>query len=110
MPEISTFSGIEDLETHLKAFQAQMLISGGLNAIKYKMLQGSFTGMALKWFSGIPNGTINSFREFSQLFGEQFVANMVKPPRMGDLFDVRQKEGEPLKKYLKRFCEISEDE
>jgi len=53
-----------------------------------------------------PDGTIQSFQEFSQLFGEKFAANVVKPPRMADLFDVRQREGESLKGYLNRFCEI----
>jgi len=107
MPKMPAFSGLEDPETHLKAFQAQMLISGGSDAIRCKVLQGTFTRTTLKWFSGLLDGTIQSFQEFSQLFGEQFAANVVKPPRMADLFDVRKREGEPLKEYLNRFCEIS---
>jgi len=63
--------------------------------------------MALKWFSGIPYGTVNSFRDFAIRFEEQVAANKVKPPHMNDLFDIKQKEGESLKEYLNRFCEVS---
>jgi len=106
-PKMLAFSGLEDLETHLKAFQAHMLNLGGSDAIRYKMLQGTFTRTALKWFSGLLDGTIHSFQEFYQMFGEQFAANIITPPRIADLFDIKQKESEPLKEYLNHFCEVS---
>jgi len=34
------------------------------------------------------------------------MANIIRPPRISDLFDVKQKKGEPLKEYLNRFCEV----
>ena len=107
MPKIPPFSGVEDPETHLKVFQAQMLISRGSDAVRCKLLQATFTGTALRWFSGISDEAISSFQEFSQLFEEQFAAHIVKPPRIANLFDITQKDGEPLKLFLNRFCEIS---
>jgi len=51
-PKIVFFFGVEDPESHRKAFRAQMIISGGFDAIRYKMHMGTFTGTTLQWFSG----------------------------------------------------------
>jgi len=41
------------------------------------------------------------------MFKEQFPANKVEPPRLANLFDVQQREKEPCKDYLNRFCVVS---
>ena len=60
MPKI-VFTGLEDPKAHLTTFNAQMLISGGTNAMHCKMFMGTFTGTVLQWFVGLPNGHITSF-------------------------------------------------
>jgi len=70
------------------------------------MFIGTFTGTTLQWFSGIPDGQITSFPQFSRMFREQLSVNKVKPPRLYDLFSIRQREGEALKDYLNRFCMV----
>ena len=75
-PKIA-FTGVEDPESHLTTFNAQMIISG------------TFTGTAIQWFSGLPDGHISSFAHFAKLFREQFHANRVKPPILYDFFNVR---------------------
>jgi len=106
-PKISLFSGVEDPESHLKEFQAQMIIFGGSDAIRCKMLMDTFTRTTLQWFSGIPDGHITSFPQFSRMFKEQFSANKVNPPRLYDLLNVKQREGESIKEYLNRYCAVS---
>jgi len=66
--KMTPYSRSRDPETHLKGFGAQMLISGGSDVIRYKMFVGILTRMTLQWFSIIPNGTIDSFQTFFQLF------------------------------------------
>jgi len=68
---------------------------------------GTFTGTTLQWLSGIPNGQITSFSQFSKMFREQFSVNKVKPPRLYDLFNVKQREKEALKDYLNRLCTVT---
>jgi len=68
VPKVTSYAGTGDLEAYLKAFAAQMLISGGFDVIHYKMFVGTLTGMVLQWFSRTPVGTIDSFHNFSQLF------------------------------------------
>jgi len=78
-PKIALFSGVEDPESHLKAFRAQMIIFAGSDAIRCKMLMRTFTGTTLQLFSGIPDGNITSFPQFSRMCNEQFSANKVNP-------------------------------
>jgi len=84
-----------------------MLISGGSDAIYCKMFVRTFTGIALKWFSKIPNVTISSLIEFSQVFLERFAVNRPKQLQLVDMFDVRQGLDETLKHFLNRFCDVS---
>ena len=42
-PKITLFTGMEDPDSHLKAFRAQMIISSGSDAIQCKMFMGTFT-------------------------------------------------------------------
>ena len=65
-PKIDFFSSVGDPESHLKAFRNQMIFFGGLDAIRCKMLMGTFTGIALQCFSGILDGHITSFPQFSR--------------------------------------------
>ena len=42
-----TFTGVEDPETRLTAFNAQMIISGGSDTIRCKMFMSTFTGTTI---------------------------------------------------------------
>ena len=48
-PKITTFIGVEDSESHLTAFNAQMIISGGLDTVRCKMFMSTFTGTTIQW-------------------------------------------------------------
>ena len=67
------------------------------------MFMGRFPGTTLQWFSGLPDGHITSFDQFSELFREQFSINPGKPPILYDLFSVKLRRGESLKNYLNRL-------
>ena len=105
-PKIA-FTGVEDPESHLTAFNAHMIISGRSNFMRCKMPMGTFTGTTIQWFSGLPDGHISSFAQFAKLFREQFHANRVKPLVLYDLFNVHHREGETLKDYLNRFWDFT---
>jgi len=102
-----TFTMVEDPECHHTAFNAQMIILGGPDAVWCKMFMGTFMGTKIQWFSGLPDGHITSFAQFAKLFREQFYANRVKHPVLYDLFNVRQRERETLKDNLNRFWALT---
>jgi len=64
------FSRGEDPGNHLTALNAQMLIYAGTYTIHCKMFMGTFTGTTLQWFSGLPDGHLTSFDQFSELSRE----------------------------------------
>jgi len=97
------FTGMEDPEAHLTAFHTQMVLVGGSDAARCKLFMSTFTGMAMDWFISLRNGHITSFRQLSQLFREQYLANKAPSQVSYDLFDVKQYQGETLKKYINRF-------
>jgi len=97
------FTGVEDLETNLTTFNAQMMISGGPDVMHCKIFMGTFTSTTLQWFVGLPDGHITSFDQFSGLFREQFIFNQAQPPVSFDLFGIKQRQGEALKDFLNRF-------
>ncbi|XP_068486579.1 uncharacterized protein [Phaseolus vulgaris] len=98
-----TFTGMEDPEAHLTTFHIQMMLVGGSDAVTCKLFMGTLTRMAMDWFISLPDGHITSFAQLSQLFREQYIANRAPPPVSYDLFDVKQYQGETLKKYINRF-------
>jgi len=107
IPKVTPFTGKGDPESHLKAFRAQMLISGGNDALRCKMFVGTLTGTTLKWFSKIPNGSITTFSDFSRLFMDRFSVNRPKQLQIAYMFDIKQKPEETLKQFLNRFYDAS---
>jgi len=83
------FKIVENPENHLTTFNVQMIIFGGTYAIHCKMFMGTFTSTSLQWFSGLPNGHITSFDQFSELFREQFSVNQAQPLISFDFFNVK---------------------
>jgi len=98
-----TFTGMEDPEAHLTAFYTQMMLVGGSDAVRCKLFMSTLTGMAMDWFTSLPEGHITSFAQLSRLFREQYLANRAPTPVSYDLFDVKQYQGETLKEYISRF-------
>ncbi|XP_068476196.1 uncharacterized protein [Phaseolus vulgaris] len=99
----ASFTGVEDPEQHLTAFNTQMMLSGGSDAVYCKMFMSTLQGTALEWFVSLPTGHITSFQQFSKLFVDQYIVNKAPPKVSYDLFDVRQYQGESLRDYLNRF-------
>ncbi|RDX90197.1 hypothetical protein CR513_27964, partial [Mucuna pruriens] len=81
----------------------QIYISGGNDKISCKLFPGTLRGVAMQWMSTLPPRSIQTFRDLAGSFLSQFAANKVKRLEVADLFDIKQGEGESLKKYLARF-------
>jgi len=92
---MAPYLGSGDPKTHVKAFGAQMLIVEAFDAVRCKMFVGTLIGTTLQWFSRIPDGTVDSLQTFSQL-SLTICSESGQAPKLADLFDIRQKEGESL--------------
>jgi len=89
VPKVS-FSIVEDLEAYLTAFHTQLMLTGGSDAVYYKMLMSTLLGTALEWFVSLPDGHITTFEQFAMLFREQYLVNKAPTRLSYDVFDVKQ--------------------
>ncbi|XP_068473839.1 uncharacterized protein [Phaseolus vulgaris] len=98
-----TFTGTEDPEANLTAFDTQMMLVGGSDAVRCKLFMSTLVGTTMDWFISLPDGHVTSFPQLTKLFRAQYIANRAPPSISYDLFDVRQYQGESLKEFLHRF-------
>ena len=101
-PKVS-FTGVEDPEAHLTAFHTHMMLTGGFDAVYYKLLMSTLAGATLEWFVSLPVGHITTFDQFATLFREQYLVNKALTRLSYDVFDIKQYQGESMKDYLNRF-------
>ncbi|KAL0446391.1 UNVERIFIED_CONTAM: hypothetical protein Slati_1767000 [Sesamum latifolium] len=73
------------------------------DGIKCQVFVTTFAQDGQQWFNQLPSTVIGSFQEFCSLFLHQFASSRKHRKTELSLFSIRQKEGEPLKEYLKRF-------
>jgi len=85
-----TFTGVEDLEAYLTAFHTQMMLTGGSDAVYYKLFMSTLAGVALEWFVSLPDGHITTFDQFATLFREQYLVNKAPTRLSYDVFDIKQ--------------------
>jgi len=51
-----TFTGAQDPEAHITAFDTQMMLSGCSDAMHCKLFMSTLSGTALDWFVSLPDG------------------------------------------------------
>ena len=61
--------------------------------------------MAMRWFDGLKEGSINSFKELTRVFGARFVTCSRVPRPLDSLLSMTMREGETLKTYSDRYQE-----
>jgi len=84
-----TFTGVEDLEAHLTAFQTQMMLTRGSDAVYRKLLMSTLAVTTLEWFVSLPDEHITTFDQFATLFREQYLLNRTPPRISYDVFDIK---------------------
>lgn len=63
----------------------------------------TLTGLALTWYTLLPNGSIHSFAELEAKFLSHFMASRRQEKSNFHLLSITQQEGESLSAYLQRF-------
>ncbi|KAL0456230.1 UNVERIFIED_CONTAM: hypothetical protein Slati_0962200 [Sesamum latifolium] len=102
-PTIAEYDGTTDPPEHLSRFENAALLHRYTDGIKCRVFITTFARAAQQWFNQLPVGAIGSFQEFQSLFLHQFASSQKLRKIELSLFVVRQKDNEPLNKYLQRF-------
>ena len=60
----------------------------------------------MRWFNGLKEGSINSFKELTRAFGARFVTYSRVPQPLDSLLSMTIREKETLKMYFDRYWEM----
>ncbi|XP_023884847.1 uncharacterized protein LOC111997042 [Quercus suber] len=99
-------NGRIDLVEHVSYFNQRMAIHSRNEALMCKVLPSSLGLVAMRWFDGLRAGSIDSFKELTRAFGSRFItcSRVLRP--LDSLLPMTMQEGETLKTYSDRYCEM----
>ncbi|KAL0331154.1 UNVERIFIED_CONTAM: hypothetical protein Sangu_1660900 [Sesamum angustifolium] len=102
---LSEYDETGDPHEHLDKFYAKINWYDLSDAAYCKVFRTTLSKRALAWFNQLPTGTISSFEQLTQRFLHHFSMNKRVPKTAAFLFNIRQRENEPLRDYMQRFVE-----
>ena len=90
IPDISSYDGTDDPNDHVSIFKQKMMtvsIPGkDREAIMCKCFGATLEGPALRWFLGLPRGSVESFANLIDLFKVQFISSRRLEKYSNDLY------------------------
>ena len=100
------YNGRTDLVEHVSYFNQRMVVHSKNKALMYKVFPSSLGPVAIRWFNGLGAGSIDSFKELTQVFGSHFITCSRVPRPLDSLLSLSMREGETLKTYSDRYWEM----
>ncbi|XP_042415147.1 uncharacterized protein LOC122004305 [Zingiber officinale] len=108
-PSIGEYDGSKDPEDHLRKFKNAALLHQYSDAVKCQVFLNTLSGSALKWFDGLPQGSITCFLDFKMTFLRRFASSKKYQKTDHCLFTLKQEPTEPLRSYINRFNKVAQD-
>ena len=105
-PTFSMYNGRTNLVEHVNHFNQRMAVHSKNEALMCKIFPSNLGPVATRWFDGLRVGSIDSFKELTQVFGSCFITCSRVPRPLASLLSLSMREGETLKTYLDRYCEM----
>ncbi|XP_057791045.1 uncharacterized protein LOC131008168 [Salvia miltiorrhiza] len=106
-PHMKMFDGASDPDDHIAQYRQRMFTVAiprdMREACMCKGFGSSLIGPALQWYTNLPNNSIRSFAQLTDVFVQQY-ANSRKLEKISeDLYAIVQRHGEPLQDCIGRF-------
>ncbi|XP_042423661.1 uncharacterized protein LOC122011344 [Zingiber officinale] len=108
-PSIGEYDRSKDPEEHLRKFENAALLHQYSDAAKCRVFLNTLAGSALKWFDGLPQGSITCFLDFKMTFLHHFSSSKKYQKTYHCLFALKQGPTEPLRSYINRFNQVAQD-
>ncbi|XP_042439900.1 uncharacterized protein LOC122025196 [Zingiber officinale] len=108
-PSIGEYDGSKDPEKHLRKFKNAALLHQYSDAVKCRVFLNTLSRSALKWFDGLPQGSITYFLDFKMTFLHRFAISKKYQKTDHCLFALKQGPTEPLRSYINRFNQVAQD-
>ncbi|XP_026452217.1 uncharacterized protein LOC113352633 [Papaver somniferum] len=97
------FDGTTCAIQHIKAYVRTLLQWEDHDAFLYKYFPASLSREALKWFEGLPTGTIRSFNHLQSIFLGEYINNNVLRPGIEQAFGLQRRTNEDLRSLTTRW-------
>ncbi|XP_042423198.1 uncharacterized protein LOC122010786 [Zingiber officinale] len=108
-PSIGEYDGSKDPEEHLRKFKNAALLHQYSDVVKCRVFLNTLADSALKWFDGLPQGSITCFLDFKTAFLRRFASSKKYQKTDHYLFALKQGSTEPLRSYINRFNQVAQD-
>ena len=100
---LSLYNGKTDSVEHMSYFNQRMAIHFKNKALMCKVFPSSLDPVTMKWFDGLEEGSISSFKELMRAFRARFVTYSRVPRPLDSLLSMSMREGKTLKNYSNRY-------
>ena len=105
-PTFIMYNGRMDPVEHINHFNQRMAIHSQNEALMCKVFPSSLGPVAMRWFDGLKEGSISSFKELTRAFGACFLTCNKVPQPLDSLLSITMREGEILKTYFDKYREM----
>ena len=105
-PTFTIYNGRTDLMEHVSHFNQKMAVHSKDEALICKIFPSSLGPLAMRWFNGLEDNSIDSFKKLTQAFSARFTTCSRVPLPLGSLLSLSMWEGETLKAYSDRYWEM----
>ncbi|XP_023871693.2 uncharacterized protein LOC111984302 [Quercus suber] len=99
-------NGRTDPEEHVSHFNQRMAVHSKSKSLLCKVFQSSLEPVAMRWFDGLREGSINFFKELTREFRARFMTYSRVPRLLDSLLSMAMWEVETLKTYSDKYWEI----
>ena len=100
------YNGRIDPMEHVSHFNQRMFVHSKNETLMCKLFLSNLGLVVMRWFDGLKEGSINSFKELTRAFRAHFVTCSRVPRPLDSLLSMTMREGETLKMYFDRYWEM----
>ena len=105
-PTFTIYNGNTDPVEHVSQFNQRMVVHSKNEALMCKVFPSNLGPVAMRWFNGLKENSVDSYRQLTQAFGSHFVTNSKAPRPLSALLLLSMSDGETLKAYSGRYWEM----
>ena len=88
---------------YVSHFNQKMAVHSKDEALMCKIFPSNLGPMAMRWFNGLRENSIDSFKKLTQSFGARYITCSKVSLLLGSLLSMSMREGEILKAYSDRY-------
>ena len=88
---------------HVNHFNQRMTVHSKNKALTCKVFPPSFGFVAMRWFDGLKESSISSFKELTRALGARFVTCNKVPQPLDSLLSMTMRKEEILKMYSDKY-------